>query len=76
MSETLYKVALEGIERNARYVSKGAIEVAAHVRALLFQRNFETKAEAAIIDAENSLVQALETVQLAKAAYQALPKEK
>lgn len=76
MTETLYKIALECIERYAHHVTRGAQEISHYVRTLTFQRSFETKAEAAIEDAEKALIQSLNMVRAAKASYQALPKEK
>lgn len=73
--DSLYRVALEGIEWNARYVATGSRAVAHHVGILSTQRPFLTKARDAMDVAEAALTEALSKVRAAKVAYDNLPKE-
>lgn len=75
MTDNLFQIALEGIERHTHWLRHSAKEALHYAQLLNAQRNFETRAEAAITDAEAALTEALDQLQKARATYQALPKE-
>ncbi len=66
---------LAGIESKATWIATDGKMLADYVARLPVQRNFETRAEAAIDDAERALIEALKVVRASRAAYNAKPLE-
>lgn len=67
---------LAGIESKAKWMEHDGRFLAGYVRMLPLRRDFETKAEAAIDDAERALIEALKIVRNARAAYNSKPVER
>jgi hypothetical protein len=66
---------LSAIESKCLFVKNDATSLADFVARLPMQRNFTTKAEMAIDEAESSLIEALKLVRHSRAVFMAKPKE-
>jgi len=66
---------LAGIESKAKWIEQDGKFLADYVARLPMQRSFETRAEAAIDQAERSLVEALRIVRHSRSVYSAKPVE-
>lgn len=67
---------LAGIESKAGWLYRDGKDLADYVARLPMQLNFETKAEAAMDQAERGLLEALRVVRLSRAAYFAKPQNR
>lgn len=72
----LDSIAIEGIERHARWLKYSSQQIEHFIGMLCAQRPFETVAEDNLARAEEALNHALQSVQKTRAHYQRLPKEK
>lgn len=72
----LDSIAIEGIERHARWLKYSSQQIEHFIGMLCAQRPFETVAEDNLARAEEALNHALQSVQKTRAHYQSLPKEK
>lgn len=66
---------LAGIESKAKWMEQDGKFLAQYVSMLPLRRDFETRAEAAIDDAEQALVAALKIVRESRKAYNSKPVE-
>jgi len=67
---------LAGIESKAKWLEQDGKFLADYVARLPMQRSFETRAEAAMDDAERALIEALRVVRASRMAYGAKPVER
>lgn len=72
---TIREIALAGIEDHASWIKYSAASIARYVKMLTYQPPFETRAEAAIEEAEKELAAALLVVAEMKDLYRLLPRE-
>jgi len=72
MSDLLRTISLEGIEFHCDTLRYAARTMSTYVMRLTHQPPYETKAGAAIEDAEKALAEALESVREMKTVYQGL----
>lgn len=75
MTDASISTILLSIEMKANHLSGHAYQLSRYVHSLTYQRNFETRAEAAIDLAEKELSDALAKVRLIKAEFLAKPVE-
>lgn len=66
---------LAGIESKAKWLEQDGKFLADYVARLPMQRTFETRAEAAMDEAERALLESLRVVRASRAAYNAKPLE-
>ena len=66
---------LAAIESKAEWIAEDGRQLAEFIARLPVQRNFLTKAEAAMDDAEKALIEALKIVRTSRMAYLNKPKE-
>jgi hypothetical protein len=66
---------LSAIESKCLFVKNDATSLADFVARLPMQRNFTTKAEAAMDEAEAALIEALKLVRTSRTSFQNKPKE-
>lgn len=68
-------IALDGIERHARWVLESSGHVASYMDMLADRPQYETKAEAAMQEAETTLTEALERVKAARERFSKIKQE-
>lgn len=75
MSDNFRSIALSGIERHSGWLKTSSDQIERYVRMLGARPEYETKAEAAMGDAEKALVEALEKLRKERRRFQKLKVE-
>lgn len=75
MSDNFRSIALSGITRHAEWLKTSSDQIERYVRMLGDRPDYETKAEAAMEDAEKALLEALEKLRKERRRFRRLKVE-